>query len=434
VATVYLKPRCKTYWAFHDIPADVRQTFGKKRFKATLKTHDRATAERRGAVVEARWRAEIAQARAQARGRKEGLDAVERDAEFIRRSLDDWPKGEAQRVFRVIDGLRDEIGAARVNNWPISVPVPEDYKDRLWGLVSGKLVRTVERLDEYCATLAGKREARTVFMKRATITAFAAQFRYLADIERAAVQAWVNRQAECGKAVATIRRALSELRGYWRYLQACQVVEDERRPFDGDRLHIPESSKTGKRERKPFTASEVVMLHGAALAVGDQQLADLIQLAMYTGARRGELCGLRCANIHGDYFEIIETTAKTKASRRQVPIHSKLQATVARLLKASRDGFLLSGLGANKFARRGGALGHRFARLKRAQNFGPAYVFHSIRHTVATLLEDAEVLENIAADILGHEKGTTLSFRLYSGGASLAVKRKAIEKLRYPTA
>jgi len=36
----------------------------------------------------------------------------------------------------------------------------------------------------------------------------------------------------------------------------------------------------------------------------------------------------------------------------------------------------------------------------------------------------------VVADIVGHEK-TTMTYGLYSGGVSLAVKRDALEKLAY---
>jgi len=42
-------------------------------------------------------------------------------------------------------------------------------------------------------------------------------------------------------------------------------------------------------------------------------------------------------------------------------------------------------------------------------------------------------LKGVAADIIGHEK-TTMTYELYSGGASLEVKRKAIEQIVYPIA
>ena len=50
--------------------------------------------------------------------------------------------------------------------------------------------------------------------------------------------------------------------------------------------------------------------------------------------------------------------------------------------------------------------------------------------TVAAQFENAGVPENVSADILGQEK-PRITYGLYSGGSSLAVKRDAIEKLSY---
>lgn len=63
--------------------------------------------------------------------------------------------------------------------------------------------------------------------------------------------------------------------------------------------------------------------------------------------------------------------------------------------------------------------------------FGPRHVFHSLRKTLVTMLEDAGVSENLAADIVGHEK-PRITYGLYSGGASLATKAAALELVRYP--
>jgi len=76
-------------------------------------------------------------------------------------------------------------------------------------------------------------------------------------------------------------------------------------------------------------------------------------------------------------------------------------------------------------------IGKRFGRLKTEAGFSKAHVFHSIRKTVATMLDNAGVPEGIAADILGHEK-QTMTYGLYSGGTSLERKQRAIESLRYP--
>ena len=69
--------------------------------------------------------------------------------------------------------------------------------------------------------------------------------------------------------------------------------------------------------------------------------------------------------------------------------------------------------------------------MKERLGFGDEHVFHSIRKTVTTLLENAGVPESVAADIVGHEK-QTITYGLYSGGTSLPRMREAIELLEYP--
>ena len=54
-----------------------------------------------------------------------------------------------------------------------------------------------------------------------------------------------------------------------------------------------------------------------------------------------------------------------------------------------------------------------------------------IRRTVATILENAGVPESVSADILGHDM-PSMTYGLYSGGATLETKTEAIEKIRYP--
>jgi integrase len=64
--------------------------------------------------------------------------------------------------------------------------------------------------------------------------------------------------------------------------------------------------------------------------------------------------------------------------------------------------------------------------------FSPAFVFHSIRKTVATQFEEHGVAEGIAASILGHDRSGHMTYGVYSPGVSLKAKAEAIEKLAYP--
>jgi len=68
--------------------------------------------------------------------------------------------------------------------------------------------------------------------------------------------------------------------------------------------------------------------------------------------------------------------------------------------------------------------------LKTELGFGDRHVFHSIRGTVITMLERAEVPEGTVQDIVGHER-STLTGRTYSGKSTLELRRKALAKLAY---
>ncbi|WP_124112086.1 tyrosine-type recombinase/integrase [Palleronia sp. THAF1] len=132
--------------------------------------------------------------------------------------------------------------------------------------------------------------------------------------------------------------------------------------------------------------------------------------------------------ISGDSITYRES--KTPAGNRIIPIHNELKSTISRLLESQNDDFLLSGLVATKHGTRSDAIGKRFGRLKIDQGHGPSKVFHSIRKTVATLLEQAGVPENISADILGHQKNT-MTYGLYSGGTNLNSRLEAINLISY---
>jgi integrase len=296
---------------------------------------------------------------------------------------------------------------------------------------SGEKVESAAHLAEYLATLGGSNERKTVDMKRSTIKKFCAEFPSTADIDRQGVQQWINREASKGAAPATIRRVMSEMRGYWKYLRAIRKVADESDPFD--KLSIPAGGKTAKAsERKPFGTADVLRLLAEAKARDDDELADLIEIAMWTGARLEEICALPVAkvNLTGRYLDIED--AKTPAGWRQVPVHAKLLPVLRRLIGERTSGYVLATLKPNKYGDRGAWIGKEFGKMKTTMGFGADRVFHSIRKTVATLLENAGVPEGVAADIVGHDK-PTMTYGLYSGGASLATKAAAIKKLAYET-
>jgi integrase len=425
----YLERRYQTWMAYHQVPADVQARLGCRRFSRSLETTDRTEAKRRKAIVEAEWLGLIQKARAAgsppppggplsdlaafARRRKSLLlspEAQEADRALMAEEV--YEGGGLLESAAAVHGIGDFVDPA----WG-SVPLEDDAR-RYLAIAQGSMTRTEEHVDEYIATL--RLAPKTIDIKRMNLRRFGERFPLTEGVKRREVQRWLNDQLAEGKAPKTLARDLSDVRGYWRYLQSLQVVDEEAAPLD--KLTLARSAPAGPK-RQPFKA------HDATSYWNDPEMADLIRLGMWTGARIDELCALKVENVHGDYFDIVD--AKTQAGVRQVPVHDKLKPTLDRLTKASKDGYVLSGLTFNKFGSRSNAIGKRFGRMKARLGFGPEYVFHSIRKTVSTLLENAGVAENVAADILGHEK-PTMTYGLYSGGASLPLKREALQKIEYP--
>ena len=409
----YIQKRRRRWYAVLEIPKDLRGTLGKDRFVESLGTESQTEAERLVLSVVARWKAEIEEART-------GNSIP--DMELAQAWRSDWvnyPDSENRSIQR--DGLDEKTHKMRRKN-----PEAADNFERI---VTGTTFALRDSVDEWL--LLSKNTAKTIDMQRSDVNLFLGIFQYSHQVTKRAVREWAhNFQQTEGIAATTARRRISASRSYWDFLQRAGYITQDDDPFAGaiERTNRKsQASYSGKRSQ--FTADEVVTLLTAAEAKKDLQLRDLIWLGMWTGCRIEEICSLKITNVMDTHFRIVE--AKTEAGNREVPIHSKLAASLKNHCSVSRDGYVLEGLSFNKYSDRCNAIGKRFGRLKTSLGFGRNLVFHSIRKTVATQLENAKVGENIAADILGHEK-QTITFGLYSGGASAVLMQQAIEELNYP--
>lgn len=437
----HIEQRGRQWYARLNIPKDVQDkrifktatgTLAVK-FTKALGTTDPVRARLLAAPIVAEWQARILDARG-------GLNDIMLAPRVARPET--WTAGyraatPEQREI-ALDFIADEaaesvgLPSAYLANDPNEATDEDRQKMAEYiATATGERVSVTEHLDEYLATLPGQLERKSIDMKASSIRRFGLEFKHLSEVTRPAVQRWVNKLSAEGAATATVRRSLSECRGYWKYLNSVGAVPDEARPFDN--LTVPVARRTRSDKRKPFTPAEVSRLLKEARKLGDADLVNVIELGRWTGGRIEELCALRTDQVDRRAGSITIDGGKTDAAVRVIPMHSKLAALVKRLCRASADGFVLSGLTANKYGDRSGAVSKRFGRLKAALGFGEHHVFHSIRKTVATQFENARVLENIAAAILGHEFDT-MSYGVYSGGPSLKVKRAAIEKLKYPKA
>ena len=390
------------------MPKDVRKGIGRRIFRQTLQTDSRSVAERRAAPLIAPWKAEISRAREEPNHN----DArYWRDA--LRRAKDDQQRAD---IMEQIDMVTWDIGAINVENID-DQPSRDPEARRFYAEAIGILVPTNEHLEEWLSSSQVK--DKTAKMRRATIGRLVDKYSMLNDVTRKEVRRWVTELMDKLKP-ATVQRMMSDCRTYWAYLATIEAVPEDSAPFDRLGLKVKRSS------RLPYTPEEAVKLLKAAK--GDAQLADVIRMAMYTGARREELCSLKVEHVEEDRFEIVD--AKSAAGIRTVPIHRQLSKTMKRLVKDSKDGYVLSGLKPNANGDRGDAIGKRFTRLKKSLGFSDRHTFHSWRGTVITMLERTGVPEGTVQDIMGHER-STLAGSTYSGKSTLEMRRDALDKLAY---
>ena len=401
----HIERRANRWYATLHVPPDVREVLGKSKFLQSLRTTDKRVAERRVRPLIAVWKEQIAAARGQA------PDTFIADALMWRHEHETNDAPDVVEDF-IIEAAKKH-GADGPSFYRIALGKSEPLKPHI---------------EPWLATVS--LTPKTVDQMRSDVARLVAEFPAVEQITPESVRTWLKslNDGPTPLSKSSIKRLLSSCRRLWGYLQEEGVVPaDKVSPFV-----LPKNLRNGVDTSSwvPFTASEVVTLLNAATESGDQDLADLIKIGMYTGARIEEICSLRVADVSDGTLTIRQ--AKTAAGVRSLPIHSKLAPLVKTLtVGSSNDSLLLPHLKPNKYKDRSAAIGKRFGRLKKSLGFSERHVFHSLRKTVVTLLENAGVSENLAADIVGHQK-PRITYGLYSGGHSIDAMREALERLSYP--
>lgn len=416
----HLELRYQTYYAVLFVPKDVRHIIGKVKFYQSTKTSDLKTARQRATALVLRWQSQIDVARYQAE------DPIIASALDLRENLS--RKSMRDFVKEIIDEeekkIRFEVGHFAADAFK---EVAATNVAILSGLIPSWNKHQVQR---------GLKQKSIDQMNR-DIELMTSSFPTITTLRQDYVELWIKKiSTQEALSASTSNRILGSCRNFFKYLQDQKIAPKAMLdPF----IALPEFKISNKKNSKainkstpwaPLKPSDVIAIHTAAIANGDQQLADLIFVGAYTGARIEELSSLECSEINLDENSILIIDAKTQAGNRLVPIHPKIKTKVKNMIDMSKDGYLFTGLTVNKYGDRSNAIGKRFGRLKTKLGYGKGQVFHSIRKTFTTMLEDNGISENLAADIIGHEK-PRITYGLYSGGSSLSAKRKAIQKITY---
>jgi site-specific recombinase XerC len=338
------------------VPKDLQAVFGKSRFSQALGTGDKRRAEALAAPLVAKWKAKISQARgnngALSQTIIEWQSVFEQQDDAIKKAPEDTYNESSLLVGKevLIDDFYEYLGTKHTKEATV-----------ISSVVLGNNSLTRYHFDTWKNQLTSA--PKTIEQMSRDVDALVSRFTTLDEISKDAVLDLVAEFERQGKGVSTIKRVLGAYKNYWHYLQNTRVVTSDINPFEHPFLHskIRRARKDTPR-RQAFTALETVKLWETAKSKNDEQLANLIMLAAYTGARIKELCSIQLEDVTTDFIRIRNT--KTEAGNREIPLHSALLPLISKLQNQSTDNYLITQLSSNKYDDRSNAIGKRFGRLK----------------------------------------------------------------------
>jgi integrase len=385
----HIERRRRGLYAVVEVPPSLRREVGRKRLRKTLATSDATLARHRLASALADLHAVIAAAKQRRTGgtipggaaAREAAAPLAVDGLAIDHHLEDWLASLGHAPRTIADHRRAVV---RLCQW------------RRFGETGPQLAGVDRRL--------------------------AGQF--VEDLASPQARHWTGD----GK---TVRKYLSSLSGYWRWLETQGLVADN--PWLRHKLPAPEFGRETRSERA-FTDAELQALLGAA---ADPLLHDLILFGALTGARLEAIVGLRVKDCIGGNFRFRAEGGRHGA--RLVPIHQALQPIVQRRAQAKRlDAYLLEEAGPHSPRReRSMGVGKRFSRLLRRQGLAERLPgrrrslvnFESLRRWFAAKARAAGQPESVLAAILGHRHhGLTI----HSAGPGTAQLRACIAAISLP--
>jgi integrase len=213
--------------------------------------------------------------------------------------------------------------------------------------------------------------------------------------------------------------------------------------FEGMKVR---KDKASESERKPFTPDQTRLIYTeltenpSGLVRKDSHKWGML-LGMFTGARLNEICQLDIADVQQDgdtwFLNITDEgddtkSVKSKAGRRNVPLHSELiRLGFLDFVDSRRNGRRL--FPDYSYSANGGygrALG-RWCNESFLPKLGikkPGLVFHSLRHTVVTRLSQADVPEPVVQCIVGHARSGVTQEVYNREGYTLAQLKGAIDR------
>ncbi len=289
--------------------------------------------------------------------------------------------------------------------------------------------------DQYLLQFSEKRKLTTLSKTNKAVEVLLAHLKkkdiQLRDINRTVVTGWLDK-LKTERAPQTIQNYISAMAQIWDLARNRYHDAPQDNPWRGHALEV----KSSWVSYEAFASGELAKVYPLL----NEEMKAVTAIGVYSGMRLNEICTLRegsIKTIEGVLcFEITE--GKTRSAARIVPVHSQIIPLVKSLLKATHSGFLFYHAAITDRADGKRSTWHtqQFTRAKRkalGETGTETKVFHSLRHGFVQQLDRGQVPEDRIALIVGHERGSTESFKTYSKNAASPVElQQYVELIRCP--
>lgn len=448
----YLELKRRVWWFKIGIPQKAKRHFdGKSHYRVNLNTSDiRLAMERRddaerdvvklfkdiagGKVIEA----------ATLSARDRGMLWRDTLADVAR--ADDGNEGELGQ-FSLYD-IAQDLAAEEASK------LASDDRQEFTAALSGK-VPVDEHLEAYLKAI--RLAEKTTNERRGLIKRFARwcerEAIKLPDVDRRTAGKYVTETIE-EMHRRTAKKHMTALRGYWDYLTLRGHVNGT--VMDGKAVDSPwlgQMLKDNKRRvergdmdsmERPFTDDELrALLYAAYPDTMErefrEQIEDILRISCLSGLRKSEVITLWVEDIRDGLFDIKQ--GKTGSAPRHVPIHTDLDAIIARRTKGKgpKD-WLFHELAEERDP--SDTFGKRFKRYRMALGVNDARPdkrrslvnFHSCRRWFIAQTEHAGIPETTVAVVVGHSGGRKgQTFGGYNKrGPSAEQRRVCVEAVSLP--
>ncbi|PID77681.1 MAG: hypothetical protein CSB24_00095 [Deltaproteobacteria bacterium] len=233
----------------------------------------------------------------------------------------------------------------------------------------------------------------------------------------------------------TIAKNLNTISSLFNWLQ---LSYDIKNPFTG---LTPKQKINVSKEREPYTNDELKSLfENYPIDHKRPSRYWIPHIMLFSGMRPSEIAQLTKNNIIAiDNIFCFQLTSemnlKTVNAQRIIPIHAKLiKLGLLEFINSQKENRIFNELNPER-AKPAGAVSSYWntthtKNIKKNKEYKKS--LYSLRHNVVTALRNTGIKETFASELVGHQKGTNITFQRYASSNQIKPLKEAIESISWP--